>query len=50
MMYLNAQYRERFSFIDSRVNYKFLAVSTLTQSEEDVLENSRWLMNKYNIK
>lgn len=50
MMYLNAQYRERFSFFDSRVNYKFLAVSTLTQSEEDVLENSRWLMNKYNIK
>ena len=45
MMYLNAQYRERFSFFDSRVNYKFLAVSTL-----DVLENSRWLMNKYNIK
>lgn len=50
MMYLNAQYRAGFSFYDSRVNYKFLAVSTLRQSEEDVLENSRWLMNKYNIK
>ena len=50
MMYLNTQYRGGFGFYDSRVNYKFLAVSTLKQSEEDVLENSRWLMNKYNIK
>ena len=50
MMYLNTQYRGGFGFYNSRVNYKFLAVSTLTQSEEDVLENSRWLMNKYNIK
>jgi len=49
-MYLNTQYRGGFGFYDSRVNYKFLAVSTLKQSEEDVLENSRWLMNKYNIK
>ncbi len=50
MMYLNAIYRNNMKYSANSVSYKFLAVSGIMQTEEQILQNSTWLMNKYNIK
>ena len=49
MMYLNAVYRNGLFLGSNPISYKFLAVSKINQSENEIVENLNWLVQKYGI-